>query len=79
MSQTKRNSLIESIVNTAIGFTVTLLFSPLIYWVCNVKISGTQQLSATVLFTILSVIRGYLIRRYFNKKVIQSNHKNLEK
>lgn len=69
--QTKKGSLTEAIINTCIGFIVTLLASPLIYWMCGVKMSGLQMGYATLLFTILSIARGYIVRRYFNKLIIK--------
>jgi hypothetical protein len=68
--QSKKGSFIEAVINTAVGFIITLLFSPVIYWVCDVKIEFTQIGMATVLFTILSIVRSYFIRRLFNKKSI---------
>lgn len=67
MKQTKKSSLIESIVNTFIGFIITVIFSPLIYKICDVTISYPQMTLATILFTFLSIARNYLIRRCFNK------------
>jgi len=67
MQQSKKKSFIESLVNTFIGFMVTLIFSPLIYWMCDIKISLPKMNVVALLFTILSVIRNYVIRRWFNK------------
>lgn len=67
MTQTKRKSFIESLANTLVGLIVTIAFSPLIYWVCDVKISLPKMNVVALLFTILSVIRNYVIRRWFNK------------
>lgn len=64
--QSKRFSLLESIINTFIGLLVTLLVSPLIYWICNVKITIGQMTWATLLFTVVSIARNYFIRRIFN-------------
>ena len=68
--QTKKGSFIESLTNVGVGFIVTLIFSPLIYWICDIEISHTQIGEATLLFTILSVVRSYVIRRFFNNKKI---------
>lgn len=62
-------SLIESLVNTLIGLVITMLFSPVIYWVCDVEMSLPQMGLATLLFTILSILRNYFIRRYFTKPI----------
>lgn len=64
--QSKRFSLLESIINTFVGLLVTLLVSPLIYWICNVKITIGQMTWATLLFTVVSIARNYFIRRIFN-------------
>lgn len=67
MSQSKKKSFIESIVNTFFGLLVTMAVSPLIYWICDVKMSYIQMGWVTVLFTVVSVLRNYLVRRFFNK------------
>ena len=67
MGQTKTKSFLESVVNTLIGMIITMLVSPAIYWMCGVKMHYSQMIVATVLFTLISIIRNYLIRRWFNK------------
>ncbi len=76
--QTKTGSFIESITNTFVGFLITLIASPLFYWIAGVKISGGQIGILTLLFTILSIARGYVVRRFFNKTIIKNvrQHKN---
>ena len=66
--QSKKSSFIESLVNTFVGFIVTIAFSPFIYWLCDVQINLPQMSVVTILFTILSIARNYIIRRFFNKK-----------
>lgn len=66
--QTKRSSLLEAVVNTLIGFAITLLMAPLIFWCTDVKASYGAITMQTILFTLLSVARNYVIRRWFNKK-----------
>jgi hypothetical protein len=66
--QTKTNSIIESITNTGIGLLTTLIFSPIIYSIIGMEYTYKQLGMATVLFTILSIVRGYVVRRWFNKK-----------
>ena len=68
MSQTKQSSFFEALTNVAIGFLVTLVFSPAIYWMCGVHMHYGQMGTVTVLFTVLSIARGYVVRRWFNRK-----------
>lgn len=65
--QSRRKSFIEACVNTFIGFLITLFFAPLIYKMSGMQVNAVQMSYATFYFTILSVIRSYLIRRFFNK------------
>jgi hypothetical protein len=67
--QSKKHSMIESITNTIIGLLTTLIFSPIIYSMIGMEYTYKQLGLATLLFTILSIIRGYIVRRFFNKKV----------
>lgn len=66
--QSKKGSFWEAVTNTFVGFIITLAFSPLIYSMCGIKYNYGQIGMATLLFTLLSIIRGYVIRRWFNKR-----------
>lgn len=74
MGQTKLESLIEVLANICIGFVVTLLASPIIYPWFGVKFTLAQNFGLTMVFTVLSVVRGYVVRRWFN-----NNMKNFSK
>jgi predicted Na+-dependent transporter len=66
MDQTRIDSLIEAIVNTFIGFLVTIVALPFVNKIIGVEMSGGQMSLSTTLFTIISILRGYIIRRFFN-------------
>jgi predicted Na+-dependent transporter len=66
MQQTKIESLIEATVNTILGFVITLAFLPIVNYIWDIKMSASQMTGSTFLFTMLSVVRGYVIRRFFN-------------
>lgn len=66
--QIKKQSFIEAIVATFIGFIISLLTSPIINWICGIKANAKQVTLSVVLFTIISIIRGFFVRRYFNHK-----------
>lgn len=67
MSQSKRKSFLEACMNTLVGYLTTLAFSPIIYHWCGVEVSHSQMGLVVFYFTILSVARSYVIRRWFNK------------
>jgi len=65
--QAKRQSLLETIFSTAVGFIVTLLtYEFVVNPIWNLTTSFHENLGITGVFTIVSVARGYLIRRFFN-------------
>lgn len=79
MNQTKLGSLIEAITNTFIGFLITITLLPLVNWICDIEMTVGQASLSTLLFTIISVIRGYLIRRFFNGNIAASIFNKIRK
>lgn len=65
--QTKKQSLIESLTNTVIGFVISYASTFAILPLVGLKTSAGTNLLITVYFTVISIIRGYVIRRWFNK------------
>lgn len=67
MSQTKKQSLIEAITNTAVGFLISLVSISIILPIMGFETSTGRNLTLTVYFTFISIARGYILRRIFNK------------
>jgi len=67
MGQTKRKSFFESIIQTVIGLATSLIIQLIIYPILNIPVTFSQNLIITTVFFIVSIIRGYLVRRLFNK------------
>ena len=67
--QSKKHSLVESITNTFIGFFVSLLIQVVLYPIMDIPVTFGQNILITMIFTIVSIIRGYVIRRWFNRTV----------
>lgn len=58
----------ESLLNVGSGFIVSLLlWSFIIVPVYEIEVTMTQNLEITAIFTVISVIRGYVWRRVFNR------------
>ena len=66
MKQTKIESLIESLVNILIGYLTALFSQFLIFPLFDINIPLSDNLLIGLYFTIISLARSYLIRRYFN-------------
>ena len=68
MKQTKKGSLIESVTNTVVGLLTSFLIQLIIYPILNIPVSIGQNVIITFVFFLASILRGYLIRRFFNNK-----------
>lgn len=68
MSQSKKQSFIEACTNTGIGFVIAVIGTFFIVWALDIKSSPSKNITMTLFFTVLSIVRGYVIRRWFNKR-----------
>ena len=66
MRQTRLISLIETLINTVIGFIVSFAGWPVAATLTGVEYSNGQHWVIVAFFTVLSVARGYIIRRFFD-------------
>ena len=67
MSQTVKGSLAEATANIAVGFgvnfTANLLILPLFGFT---SLSVSKNLAIGLLYTVISLVRSYVLRRWFN-------------
>lgn len=69
MTQTKVESLVESVINIIIGYVVAITSQLLIFPMVGINIPFTTNLWIGVWFTCISLIRSYVIRRWFNARL----------
>lgn len=69
MNQTRLGSLIETMVNIAIGFSINFCANMLLFPLFGFHITAGANFTLGVLYTVISVIRSYCIRRWFNAKL----------
>ena len=66
--QSRVESLLESSINILIGYIVAVLSQLLIFPIFNIYVPLSDNLLIGAYFTAISLLRSYIIRRYFNKK-----------
>ena len=66
--QSKKDSLIESLTSTTIGWLIGVILNLTVLPLFDYNITVVDSLWVSLIFTVVSVIRGYLIRRYFNRR-----------
>lgn len=69
--QTKRGSLAESCLNVAIGYGVALVSQVLIFPIYGVHLSLATNALIGVWFTVISIARSYVLRRWFNRLTVR--------
>lgn len=69
MNQSRLGSLIEACINVLIGFTINFFANILILPLIGFHITVGQNLFIGVLYTVISVARSYVIRRWFNARL----------
>ena len=66
MRQTRLGSFIEAWINVLIGFGINFIANLLILPMFGFNITLMDNLYIGILYTIISVVRSYAIRRWFN-------------
>lgn len=66
MNQTKLESLLESMVNIFIGYFVALISQILVFPLFDINVPLSTDLWIGAWFTLISLVRSYVIRRWFN-------------
>ena len=65
--QNKKLSLIETIAQTLIGLATSILIQLVLYPIMNIPVTFNQNVIITLVFFVVSIVRGYVVRRIFNK------------
>lgn len=65
MSQRRLTSFIEAVVNTGLGFGISVVAGVLVYPLFGVTFRLYELTAITAIFTVLSIVRGYIVRRIF--------------
>lgn len=69
MSQSKLSSFYEALMNTLIGYFVSLAVQLVVYPIYGATFTLAQNIEIGLIFMVVSIIRGYVIRRWFNAKI----------
>ena len=66
MSQRRLTSFVEAAFNTGLGFGISVAAGVLVYPLFHVELRLIDITGVTAIFTVISVLRGYIVRRLFN-------------
>ena len=66
MNQSKLESLAEVGINVIIGWIIGLLTQVFFFPMIGIEATLSQNFISSIVFTIISIVRSYAIRRWFN-------------
>lgn len=69
MNQSRLSSLIEAVINVAIGFVVSVILTAVVMPAYGHAVTFGQNLQITAIFTVASIARSYCVRRWFNARI----------
>ena len=67
MAQSKRGSLIEAVTNTVVGYGLAVATQFAVFPVFGLRVGVVEDLGLGLIFAAVSLIRGYALRRLFNR------------
>ncbi len=65
MKQSKIMSMVETCLNTAVGFGIAMLTQILVFPLFGYSPPLSTNFKIALIFTVVSIVRGYLLRRLF--------------
>ena len=66
--QSKKQSLIETLTSVFLGWLIGVILNLTVLPLFDYNITVVDSLWVSLIFTVVSVVRGYIIRRWFNSK-----------
>ena len=63
--QSREDSFLEAVTNVALGFVLALVTQAAVYPMFGITTTITTDSTIAVIFTLVSLLRSYLVRRAF--------------
>lgn len=68
MSQTRKQSLHEAVMNVVVGLGVSMALNFAVFPFFGWQINLQQNLMLGVIYTVVSIVRSYCLRRFYNRR-----------
>ena len=67
MKQSRLMSGVETGVNILLGYTIAIFSQMVVFPLWGLHVTLTQNFGIAATFTVISLVRLYLVRRFFNR------------
>lgn len=75
MNQSRLGSLIETAMNTAIGLFISVIANHYVFPLFGFHPTLGENVVISVIYTAISIARGYALRRFFNARLQRAAHR----
>lgn len=69
MSQSRLSSFIEALLQVVIGYVLSFIVQLIVYPAYGATFTFWQNIQIGLIFMVVSLARGYAIRRWFNAQI----------
>ena len=69
MNQTRLGSLIEALMNVAIGLLVSVVANAIVFPRFGFQPTAGENVAISLIYTAISIARQYVLRRWFNARL----------
>jgi len=69
MKQSKQSSFTEACFTVGSGFLISLLAMEILFPLYNIQTSIQTNIQIVCIMTVVSIIRTYIVRRFFNRSL----------
>lgn len=73
--QKRLHSLLESLTNVAIGYSFAIGTQLCVFPLFDIDITMGDNILIGLIFTVVSIVRSYVLRRFFTRKTEKENKK----
>lgn len=67
MRQSRKASLAEAITNVVVGYWIAVAVQSVVFPLLGIRVSFTENLFIGAVFTAVSILRSYALRRLFER------------
>ncbi len=71
MTQSRRASAFEAVLNVAIGYVLAVTAQGFIFHLFGLNVGPVEHLGIAACFTAVSLVRSYALRRVFNRFAVR--------
>lgn len=65
--QSRKASLAEAITNVVVGYWIAVAVQSVVFPLLGIRVSFTENLFIGAVFTVVSILRSYALRRLFER------------